>query len=169
MWYQRPHIWPSKLFALRDWWLRKSMLVGMNVSCFVMIQTKNDGVVIRGGMELPGRWHGILLELPRGDEKRRQLQNMHNYLIGTRKHTRLIIIYSIHLMLFRGVPLISSMHFLWAKEYSLCNYMDGMDPFSHMSNSHSVWLVLLSIYNLPSYWCNKIKYMMMWVLIPVLH
>jgi hypothetical protein len=73
---------------------------------------KNDGLVRRGGMGLPGRWHGILLELPTGDEKRRQSQNMHKYLIGTRKHTRLIFIYSIHLMLFRGVPLISSMHFL---------------------------------------------------------
>jgi hypothetical protein len=42
---------------------------------------------------------------------------------------------------------------------------NGMNPFVHMSNSHSVWLVLLSIYNLPPWLCNERKYMMMPVLI----
>jgi hypothetical protein len=34
-----------------------------------------------------------------------------------------------------------------------------------MSNSHSVWLELLSIYNIPPWLCNKRKYMMMLILI----
>ncbi|RLM66393.1 transposon protein, putative, CACTA, En/Spm sub-class [Panicum miliaceum] len=42
---------------------------------------------------------------------------------------------------------------------------DGMNPFGHMSSSHSVWPVLLSIYNLPPWLCNKRKYMIMSVLI----
>ena len=42
---------------------------------------------------------------------------------------------------------------------------DGMNPFGHMSSSHSVWPVLLSIYNLPPWLCNKRKYMMMSILI----
>jgi len=33
--------------------------------------------------------------------------------------------------------------------------MDGMNPFSNMSSSHSVWPVLLTIYNLPPWVCNK--------------
>ena len=40
-----------------------------------------------------------------------------------------------------------------------------MNPFGHMSSSHSVWPVLLSIYNLPPWLCNKWKYMMMSILI----
>ena len=42
---------------------------------------------------------------------------------------------------------------------------DGMNPFGHMSSSHSVWPVLLSIYNLPPWLCNKRKYMLMPMLI----
>jgi hypothetical protein len=42
---------------------------------------------------------------------------------------------------------------------------EGMNPFGHMSNSPSFWPVLLSIYNLPPWLCNKRKYMMMLVLI----
>ena len=42
---------------------------------------------------------------------------------------------------------------------------NGMHPFGHMRSSHSVWPVLLSIYNLPPWLCNKRKYMMMSILI----
>src|SRR6185436_13418512 len=38
---------------------------------------------------------------------------------------------------------------------------DGMNPFSQMSSSHSVWPVLVSIYNFPPWLCNKRKYMLM--------
>ncbi|RLN05439.1 transposon protein, putative, CACTA, En/Spm sub-class [Panicum miliaceum] len=44
-----------------------------------------------------------------------------------------------------------------------------MNPFGQMSSSHSVWPILLSIYNLPSWLCNKRKYMMMSILILGLH
>ena len=43
--------------------------------------------------------------------------------------------------------------------------MDGMNPFGQMSSLHSVWPVLLSIYNVPPWLCNKRKYMMMSILI----
>ena len=46
---------------------------------------------------------------------------------------------------------------------------DGMNPFGHMSSSHSVWPVLLSIYNIPPWLCNKRKYMMMPTLISSPH
>jgi len=42
---------------------------------------------------------------------------------------------------------------------------DGMNPFGNRSSSHSVWPVLLSIYNIPSWLCNRRKYMMMPLLI----
>ena len=42
---------------------------------------------------------------------------------------------------------------------------DGMNPFGNMSSSHSVWPMLLTIYNLPPWLCNKRRYMMMSVLI----
>ena len=42
---------------------------------------------------------------------------------------------------------------------------DGMNPFGQMSSSHSVWPVLVSIYNLPPWLCNKRKYMMMSMII----
>ena len=42
---------------------------------------------------------------------------------------------------------------------------DGMNPFGNMSSSHSVWPMLLTIYNLPPWLCNKRRYMMMLVLI----
>jgi len=49
---------------------------------------------------------------------------------------------------------------LW---FGLCT--DGMNPFSNMSRSQSVWPVLLTIYNLPLWLCNKRMYMMMSLLI----
>jgi hypothetical protein len=42
---------------------------------------------------------------------------------------------------------------------------DGMNPFGQMSSSHSVWPVLVSIYNLPPWLCNKRKCMMMSMII----
>jgi hypothetical protein len=42
---------------------------------------------------------------------------------------------------------------------------DGMNQFGNMSSSYSVWLVLMSIYNLPPWICNKRKYIMMSILI----
>ena len=42
---------------------------------------------------------------------------------------------------------------------------DGMNPFGNMSSSHSVWPVLLSIYNLPPWLFTKRKYIMMSMLI----
>ena len=43
--------------------------------------------------------------------------------------------------------------------------IDGMNPFGNMSSSHSVWPMLLTIYNLSPWVCNKRRYMMMSVLI----
>jgi hypothetical protein len=37
---------------------------------------------------------------------------------------------------------------------------DGMNSFDKMTNSHSIWLVILSIYNIPSLLCHKRKYLM---------
>jgi hypothetical protein len=42
---------------------------------------------------------------------------------------------------------------------------DGMNPFGKMSSSHNVWPVVISIYNIPPWLCNKKKYMMMSILI----
>ena len=42
---------------------------------------------------------------------------------------------------------------------------DGMNPFGNMRGSHSVWPVLLTIYNLPPCLYNKRRYMIMLVLI----
>jgi hypothetical protein len=41
----------------------------------------------------------------------------------------------------------------------------GMNPFGNLSSSNSAWTVLLSIYNLPPWFCNKRKYIMMSILI----
>jgi len=46
---------------------------------------------------------------------------------------------------------------------------DGMNPFGNRSSSHSVWPMLLSIYNIPSWLCNRRKYMMMPLLISSPH
>lgn len=47
--------------------------------------------------------------------------------------------------------------------------IDGLNPFGNMSSSHSVWLVLLTIYNLAPWLCNQRRYMMMTLLISVPH
>ena len=42
---------------------------------------------------------------------------------------------------------------------------DGMNPYGNMSTSHSTWPVLLSIMNLPPWFCNKRKYIMLSTLV----
>ena len=42
---------------------------------------------------------------------------------------------------------------------------NGRNPFGNMSTSHSTWPIVLSIYNLPLWLCNKRKYMMLSILI----
>src|SRR5438105_118620 len=42
---------------------------------------------------------------------------------------------------------------------------DGMNPFCDMSNSHSTWLVVISILNIPWWLCMKWKYLMLSILI----
>jgi len=42
---------------------------------------------------------------------------------------------------------------------------DGMNPFGNLSTSHSSWLVLLMIYNLPPWLCMKRKYIMLSMMI----
>src|SRR6266511_315600 len=39
-----------------------------------------------------------------------------------------------------------------------------MNPFGDMSSSHSTWLVVLSILNIPSWLCMKRKYLMLSIL-----
>jgi len=43
--------------------------------------------------------------------------------------------------------------------------MDGMNPFGDLSSSHSTWLVILTIYNLPPYLCLKRRYLLLTMLI----
>ncbi|GMI93981.1 hypothetical protein HRI_003067400 [Hibiscus trionum] len=43
---------------------------------------------------------------------------------------------------------------------------DGFNPFSNMSTSYSVWLVVLILYNLPPWMCMKDPYFMMSLIIP---
>ena len=38
---------------------------------------------------------------------------------------------------------------------------DGMNPFGERNSTHSTWLVILTIYNLPSWLCQKRKYTML--------
>ena len=40
-----------------------------------------------------------------------------------------------------------------------------MNPFGDLSSTHSTWPVLMSIYNLPTYLCQKRKYVMLSILI----
>ena len=42
---------------------------------------------------------------------------------------------------------------------------DGMNPFDILSSQHSIWSVLLIIYNVPSWLCMKHKYIMLLLLI----
>jgi hypothetical protein len=42
---------------------------------------------------------------------------------------------------------------------------DGMNPFGEISSSHSTWPVILTIYNLPPWLCQKRRYLMLTLLI----
>lgn len=42
---------------------------------------------------------------------------------------------------------------------------DGMNPFGDLSSSHSTWPVLLTMYNLPTWICQKRKYILLTILI----
>jgi hypothetical protein len=42
---------------------------------------------------------------------------------------------------------------------------DGMNPFGDLNSSHNTWPVILTIYNLPPYLCQKRRYLMLTMLI----
>jgi hypothetical protein len=42
---------------------------------------------------------------------------------------------------------------------------DGMNPFAERSSKHSTWPVILTIYNLPPWWIQKQKYILLTILI----
>src|ERR1051325_4414442 len=52
-----------------------------------------------------------------------------------------------------------------ARNLPLALSTDGMNPHGIQSISHSTWLVILMIYNLPLWLCMKHKYMMLSMLI----
>jgi hypothetical protein len=45
---------------------------------------------------------------------------------------------------------------------------DGMNPFGEMTNPHSTSLVILSLYNIPSWLSHKRKYLMLAILVSCL-
>ena len=42
---------------------------------------------------------------------------------------------------------------------------DRMNPFGDLSGSHNTWLVILTIYNLPPWLCQKHRYLLLTMLI----
>ena len=42
---------------------------------------------------------------------------------------------------------------------------DGMNPFGDRTSTHSTWPVILSIYNLPPWLCQKRKYLLLTIII----
>jgi hypothetical protein len=42
---------------------------------------------------------------------------------------------------------------------------DGINPFAMRSSKHSTWLVILTIYNIPLWLCQKRKYLLLTTLI----
>ena len=42
---------------------------------------------------------------------------------------------------------------------------DGMNPFDDLSSTHSTWPVILTIYNLPPYLCQKCRYLLLTMII----
>jgi hypothetical protein len=42
---------------------------------------------------------------------------------------------------------------------------DGMNPFGENRTVHSTWSVILTMYNIPTWLCHKIKYLMLSILI----
>jgi hypothetical protein len=43
--------------------------------------------------------------------------------------------------------------------------MDEMNPFGDLNSSHNTWLVILTIYNLPPYLCQKHRYLLLTMII----
>jgi hypothetical protein len=59
-------------------------------------------------------------------------------------------------------------HFPWfddARSIQFAMSTDGVNSFGNQSSTHSTWLVVLSLYNLPPWLCKKQKYMMPTILI----
>src|SRR5438128_12443907 len=68
----------------------------------------------------------------------------------------------------RGNILHNTIHQKFGKEPRTVRFAlstDEMNPFGDMSSSHSTWLVVLSILNIPSWLCMKQKYLMLSILI----
>jgi hypothetical protein len=42
---------------------------------------------------------------------------------------------------------------------------DGMNPFNERMSGHNTWPVILTLYNIPTYLCQKIKYHLLTILI----
>ena len=42
---------------------------------------------------------------------------------------------------------------------------DGMNPFNERTSDHSTWLVILTMYNIPTWLCEKRKYLLLTILI----
>ena len=42
---------------------------------------------------------------------------------------------------------------------------DGMNPFNERMSDHSTWLVILTMYNIPTWLCQKRKYILLTILI----
>ena len=47
-----------------------------------------------------------------------------------------------------------------AKNVRFALSTNGMNPFSDLSSSHSTWPVILTIYNLPFWLCQKRRYLL---------
>jgi hypothetical protein len=43
--------------------------------------------------------------------------------------------------------------------------MDGMNPFNERMSDHITWPVILTMYNIPTYLCQKRKYLFLTILI----
>lgn len=56
-----------------------------------------------------------------------------------------------------------------ARNVRLALATDGFNPFGNMSNSYSMWPVIILLYNLPPWKCMKKSYFMMSLLIPGPH
>ena len=117
-------------------------------------------------MELLKRWHGISLLIP-----------CLRHLFATSKDARLFCWhkegrkqddYIRHPTDSNQCHVIDFMYGKFAKDPRNLQFAlstNGMNPFSQISSSHSVWPVLLSIYNLLPWLCNKRNYMTISVLI----
>ncbi|WVZ58179.1 hypothetical protein U9M48_008474 [Paspalum notatum var. saurae] len=53
----------------------------------------------------------------------------------------------------------------WKRNVRFALSTDGMNPFGDRSSTHSTWPVILTIYNLPTWLCQKWKYLLLCILI----